>query len=389
MPLAFTASAARAPLSLSTLLNIALLGTRGIPASYSGFETAVEALSVRLVARGHRVTVYRRTHHYDGDRATEYRGVRLVNLPTIPSKYLDTMVHSTLSGLHALGSRYDAAVYFIAGNSPVCWIPRLVGTPVAINVDGLDWRRKKWPAAAKAFIKWAERISRHTANVVVTDSRAVQDFYTSTYQFTPRFIPYGADIARVPAGDTLRRFGLEPGKYLLFVGRLVPENCVEHLVAAFRGLSTDFRCVIVGDAPYADAYQASLRSLAADDPRIVFTGYLFGEGYRELGSNSYAFVETSEVGGTHPALLEAMAMGAAVIVNGTVENRETIGTAGLAYASAGGAEALRPLLEQLLADPVARDRWAAAAAARAEAVYSWDAVTDQYEALCRELAGRQ
>jgi glycosyltransferase involved in cell wall biosynthesis len=371
------------------VLNIALLGTRGIPASYSGFETAAEQLAVRLVARGHRVTVYRRTHHYPGDAAAEYRGVRLVNLPTVPSKYLDTMLHSALSGLHALGQRYDAAVYFIAGNSPVCWIPRVVGTPVAINVDGLDWRRKKWPAPAKAFIKWAERMSRYTANVVVTDSRSVQDFYTETYGFTPRFIPYGADIAQLPPGDTLQKFGLEPRDYVLFVGRLVPENCIDHLVQAFRQLSTTKKCVIVGDAPYADAYKARLRELAGDDPRIVFTGYLFGEGYRELGTNSYAFIETSEVGGTHPALLEAMALGTAVVVNGTPENRETIASAGLAYDTTVGAQALVPVLRGLLSNRDERDRLAAAASARATAVYSWDAVTDQYEQLCAEMAGHR
>ena len=366
-------------------LSIALLGTRGIPASYSGFETCAEELAWRLAARGHAVTVYRRSHHYPNDHRKDYRGARLVTLPTVANKYADTIVHTALSGIHALTQRYDAALYFIAGNSPVAWLPRLVGTPTAINVDGLDWRRKKWPAPAKAFIKWAERISRYTANVVVTDSRAVQDFYTQTYGFTPRFIPYGADIARQPPGETLAKYGLEPGRYVLFVGRMVPENCIDHLIDAWGRLDTDLKCVIVGDAPYANTYKARLR--ATTDPRVVFTGYVFGEGYRELGTNSYAFVETSEVGGTHPALLEAMAMGTAVIVNGTPENRETIADAGLAYDSEGGAHALAPILERLLADPTQRDALARAAAERAAKVYSWEAVTDQYEALLLEMAG--
>lgn len=309
-----------------------------------------------------------------------------MTLPTVANKYADTIVHTTVCGLHALTQRFDAALYFIAGNSPVAWIPRLTGTPTAINVDGLDWRRKKWPAPAKAFIKWAERISRRTANVVVTDSRAVQDFYTQTYGFTPRFIPYGADIARQLPGETLTKYGLEPGRYVLFVGRMVPENCIDHLVDAWAQLDTDLKCVIVGDAPYADAYKARLRSTT--DPRVIFTGYVFGEGYRELGTNSYAFVETSEVGGTHPALLEAMAMGTAVVVNGTAENRETIADAGLAYASEDGAAALAPVLARLLANPAERDRLAREAAERASAVYSWEAVTDQYEALLQELAGQ-
>ncbi|MCU0623857.1 MAG: glycosyltransferase, partial [Gemmatimonadaceae bacterium] len=147
----------------------------------------------------------------------------------------------------------------------------------------------------------------------------------------------------------------------------------------------DLKCVVVGDAPYADDYKARLR--ATSDPRVIFTGYVFGEGYRELGTNSYAFVETSEVGGTHPALLEAMAMGTAVVVNGTPENRETIADAGLAYDGERGASALAPVLQRLLAAPTERDRLASAAAERAAKVYSWDAVTDQYEALLLEMSG--
>ena len=157
----------------------------------------------------------------------------------------------------------------------------------------------------------------------------VQRYYREKYGYHTPYIAYGSDIERVAPGGHLEAFGLEAGKYILFVGRLVPENCAHHLVEAFDGLDTEMKCVIVGDAPYADEYKAQLRSLAASDPRIVFTGYVFGEGYRELGSNAYCFVETSAVGGTHPALLEAMAMGRCVIANGTQENQETIGGAGL------------------------------------------------------------
>lgn len=360
-------------------MRIAMIGTRGIPASYSGFETCVEELSWRMAAMGHEVTVYRRAHHYPGDRATAYRGVRLVTLPTIANKYLDTLVHTTVCSLHALTQRYDAAFYFIAGNSPACWIPRLAGTHVVLNVDGLDWRRKKWPAPAKAFIKWCERIARYTANTVLTDSRVVQQFYGATYGYEPAFVPYGSEIAPLPPGEVLAKYGLTPGEYVIFVGRLVPENCVDQLLEAWAQIGSTKRCVIVGDAPYAEAYKAKLRALA--DDRVIFTGYVFGEGYRELVTNSYCFVETSEVGGTHPAVLEAMAMGTALIVNGTAENRETIGEAGLAYDSAAGAAALTPVLERLLGDPAERDRLAAAAKARAATEYAWDRIVEGYLAL--------
>ena len=198
-------------------------------------------------------------------------------------------------------------------------------------------------------------------------------------------IAYGSEVEPVPPGETLRRLGLEPGGYVLFVGRLVPENCAHHLVEAFAGLDTGMRCVVVGDAPYAEAYKARLRGLAARDPRVVMPGYVFGEGYRELGTHAAVFVETSGVGGTHPALVEAMHLGSCPIVNDTDENLETVGGAGLSYDGSAGADALRPLLADLLRDPPAMERWGRAAAARARRVYSWDRVTDEYEALFRRV----
>lgn len=362
--------------------RIAMVGTRGVPASYSGFETCVEQLGARLVERGHSVTVYCRSHHI-GYRDRVYRGMRLVRLPTIRNKYLDTLVHTMLSNCHALFQPYDIVLGFIAGNSPVMWIPRLTGKRVILNVDGLDWKREKWPPVAKRYIQMAERLATLTSNVIVTDSTVVQRFYREQYRAESTYIAYGADVERRAPGRTLAQFALEPRRYILFVGRTVPENCAHHLVDAFRGLDTDMKCVIVGDAPYAEAYKADLRSRARDN--VVFTGYVFGEGYRELSSHAYCFVETSEVGGTHPALLEAMAFGNCVIVNDTPENLETIGDAGLSYAGREGAEALRRVLASLLADPATVAAYRERALRRVQRCYSWDAVTDQYEALMGRL----
>lgn len=365
-------------------MKIALLGTRGVPASYSGFETCVEQLGARLVQRGHSVTVYCRVPFITHPEPT-YRGMQLVKLPTIQNKYLDTLIHSFISSLHALVQGYDVAIYFIAGNSPVTWIPRLVGTRTILNVDGLDWKREKWPLVAKRYIQFAEYLATKLPNVSITDSYVVQRYYRERFSYDAPYIAYGSDIERLPPGRFLQQFGLEPRKYILFVGRLVPENCAHHLVEAFNGLDTDMKCVIVGDAPYAEQYKAQLRS--TDDPRVVFTGYCFGEGYRELGSNAYCFVETSGVGGTHPALLEAMAMGNCVIVNDTAENQETMGGIGIAYSGSDTADSLRRILGYLLAQPELVEHYRTLASQRASEVYSWDAVTDAYEQLCYELIG--
>ena len=360
-----------------------MLGTRGVPASYSGFETCVEELGSRLAARGHDVTVYCRIPHitYEG---SAYRGMRLVKLPTIRSKHLDTITHSLLSAVHALFQKYDIALFFNVGCSVVTWIPRLAGQRVVLNVDGLDWKRKKWGRFAQWYIRASERWATRFPHRAVTDSRRVQEYYLATYGApSPTYIAYGAEPMVVPPGHYLEQYGLVPGRYVLFAGRLVPENCAHHLVDSFVGLATDLRCVIVGDAPYAATYINRLRSTT--DPRVIFTGYLFGEGYRELVGNAYCFVETSEVGGTHPALLEAMALGRCVVVNDTPENLETIADAGFSYEGSVGAPSLRAVLERLLKDPAIVEEFGGRARERVREHYSWESVTAAYEQLFHEL----
>jgi glycosyltransferase involved in cell wall biosynthesis len=365
-------------------LRIALAGTRGVPARYSGFETCAEQLGARLVERGHDVTVYCRAHHSPtSDRV--YRGMRRVTVPTVRHKYLDTIVHAALSSAHALAGRFDIVLYFIAGNSPVCWIPRVVGTRTVINVDGLDWRREKWPALAKQYLQLAERLATKLPDACVTDSHVVQAYYRERFRSDPVYIPYGSELEPRPAGEALARFGLTAGRYVLFVGRLVAENCVDHLIDAFPLVRTDFKCVIVGGASYADHYIRRLHEKAAADPRIVLTGYQFGDAYQELGSNAAIFVETSGVGGTHPALVEAMAFDRCVVVHDTPENLETMGGAGRAYRGAAGATALAPVLQELLDAPGRRAELAAAAGRRARQHYTWQAVTDAYERLFFDL----
>ncbi len=368
-------------------MKIALLGTRGIPASYSGFETCVEKLGEQLVQRGHEVVVYCRTHHitYEGDF---YKGIRLIKLPTIPNKYLDTIVHSFLSSLHALTQKYDIALYFIAGNSPITWIPRLVGTKTILNVDGLDWKREKWPGLAKKYIQFSEYLSTVLPNVHITDSIVVQNYYHSIYRSTPPYIPYGSDVEIVAPGEILQQFGLSPQKYILFVGRLVPENCIHHLIEAYNSLNTDLKCVIVGDSSYSEEYKIKLRNLAFNNPNIIFTGYIFGKGYHELGSNAYMFVETSGVGGTHPALIEAMAFGNCVITHDTPENLETIANAGLSYDGKEGGASLKIVLNNLLSQPLLVEEYRARAKQHAQSKYTWQAVTDAYERLFYEILGR-
>ena len=365
-----------------------MLGTRGVPSVYGGFETCAEQLGVRLIERGHEVTVYSRPHFVD-PRRKEYRGIRLVSVPTVHNKYLDTLAHVFLSSVHALGQRYDVCLYFIAGNSVVAWIPRLAGTRTVINVDGLDWRREKWPGPAKRYLQMAERLTPRLANAALTDSRFVQRFYAEEYGARIAYIAYGSDVEPAPPGETLAQWGLEPHRYILFVGRLVPENHPDHLLEAFRSLEDThgMKCVMMGDASYADDYVSRVRGYASED--VVFTGYVYGEGYREITSNAFAFVLTSSASGTHPALLEAMGMGNCVVVNDTPENLEAMGGAGLSYRGEEGAASLTVVLERLLERPGMVEVYKQRAREHVRRHYSWDAITEQYLALFRRVMSRK
>ena len=361
-----------------------MLGTRGVPATYSGFETCVEQLGSRLVQRGHQVTVYCRSHH-TGKGPRNYRGMDLVHLPTIPGKYTDTIVHTFLSVVHLALRPSDIVLMFNVGNSPVAWIPRLLNQKVILNVDGFDWERDKWPVWAKAYIQFCARLATVFPDAIVADSRVIESYYLQQFGKESTLIAYGSEVRKAEPGRCLAQYGLVPREYVLFVGRLVPENCVHHLVEAFSGLDTSYRCMIVGDAPYAEDYIRWLKSIAGHN--VIFTGYVFGEEYRELGSHAYAFVETSSVGGTHPALLEAMALGNCVIVNDTAANLEVIDDAGISYVGSEGSTGLRRVLAHLMERPQIAEDFRHRAEQRARDCYSWESVTDDYERLFQQILG--
>ena len=367
-------------------MKIAILGTRGIPASYSGFETAAEQLAHRLTARGHEVMVYCRPHVVDR-RLPQYKGARLVHLRTVQNKYLDTFVHTFLSAVHAARvAKPDVALFFIAGNSPLCLITRWASIPAVINIDGLDSDRRKWPTWAKAYLRFAERTAPRWADRAITDSHSVAELFEQRYGSRIGVVPYGVDDPGHDGTETLERLGLEPGKYILFAGRLEPENNPHLLVEAFAQISAEraraLKLVIVGGAPYARGYIRQLWRAAG--PRVIFPGYVFGRGYWELQRHAYLFCAPTEVGGTHPVILEALSAGNCVLVNDHRPNVETVGDAGIYFSGRAGVTDLTAQLERLLDDPELVLEYRSRALKRAQQ-YSWEAVTDQYEQLLRAV----
>jgi glycosyltransferase involved in cell wall biosynthesis len=357
-------------------LRIAILGTRGIPARYGGFETFAEEISRRLTARGHSVTVYCRERH----AAPSHAGARLVTLPTLRHKYTDTIVHTLFSTLHVLFHRHDALLYCNAANAVFTWMPRAAGMPVALNVDGLERNRRKWNRLAKAWYRASERLATWFPSVVVTDAEEIRKYYLARYGKASTMIPYGAETGKVATREVLGRLGLEPGRYFLFVSRMEPENNALLVREAFEQVATDLRLVLVGDAPYARDYIRRVRDTR--DPRVVLPGAIYGQGYKELGSHCFAYIHATEVGGTHPALIEAMGRGALTLYLDTPENAEVAAGAGIPFTAAN----LKDRLREVLAMPEPeRETWREKAVARVRERYSWDAVTDRYEALFRAL----
>ena len=366
------------------------MGTRGVPAAYGGFETFAEELGARLVARGHDVTVYGRAHVVPAD-LREHRGMHLRVLPTIRHKYLDTVVHTGLSVLDGLIRRFDVVLICNNANAPFALVPRLSGAKVVLNVDGLEWQRGKWNRLGRAYYQACAWLSPRLPIVLVSDAQVIARWYRERHGKATVYIPYGSDARRIDPGETLRRLGLEPDRYLLFVSRLEPENNAHLVIDAYRRAGGrealgGLPLVLVGDAPYATEYKTSLEAAAASTPGILMTGYVFGEGYAELQSNAFAYIQATEVGGTHPALVEAMGRGACIIANDVPEHREVLGDAGTYYAR-NDVGSLAASLRDLTGNTAERRRLGEAARVRAMAEYSWDHVTDAYEALFKRMRG--
>lgn len=364
-------------------MKIAILGSRGIPVSYGGFETLAEELSVRLVKKGHEVTVYCCSPYSTTGERT-YKGVKRIILPTIQTKVLEKPVFAFLSLLASSVEKFDTVLMLGVSVSLFCFIPRVFGTSVIINIDGLEWQRKKWGTVVSSFLKLEERMAGITADAVVTDSRRVKEYYWEKYGKDSVYIAYGADIRVYPPGNTLKRYGLTGGEYIFYVSRFEPENnplVVREAYDAIRNPAK--KLVMVGDAPYADAYVRKVKD--TENPGIIFTGYLFGNAYKELLSNAYFSIQATEVGGTHPALVEAMGAGRCVLANDIPEHREVLRDAGIYYKDK---EDLIAQITALLSDKRMTQEKGIAAKKIAAEEYSWEKVADDYEALFQKMVKR-
>ncbi|ALE07607.1 glycosyl transferase [Arthrobacter sp. ERGS1:01] len=359
-----------------------MIGTRGVPAKYGGFETAIEEVGRRLVALGHEVVVYCRSTD-GGELPEEYLGMKLVHLPAMRRRSLETLSHTALSVLHLLRHRTDAAIVFNAANSPLLPVIRAARIPVATHVDGLEWKRAKWGPVGQKYYRFAESLSVRLSDALIADAVGIQDYYTESFNARTELITYGAPILESVGSARIAALGLAPGRYHLVVARFEPENHVDLIIEGFVRSGAKHSLVVVGSAPYAEAYTQKLRDLA--DGRVRFLGGVWDqELLNELYANALVYWHGHSVGGTNPSLLRAIGAGAATNAFDVNFNREVLGEAGRYFRTP---DDVRELSNAAEADPAgcrARGELSRREAGR----YDWDEVAERYEALCLQLAAR-
>jgi glycosyltransferase involved in cell wall biosynthesis len=302
-------------------MKVAVVGSRGIPASYGGFETSIEETAVRFVRQGIDTTVYCRSRHFK-KRMPHYKGVRLVYLPSIKTKQLDTITHTFLSVMHSIFRGYDVIMLFGVGNSLFIPFYRILGRQVISIVDGADWERRKWGRFARWFLRSSRFFSVRFSNYYIVDNEALAKEYASRFKRPGVYIPYGADENVPYSPDVLKKFRLKEKDYIIFVGRFVKEKGIDFLIESFEKIKTDKKLVIVGGNDIDKEYEQYLKN--TKDGRIIFTGFLYGNDYESLLRSALFYVSCSYLEGTSPSLLNAMAVNGFAVVSDIEENCEVL-----------------------------------------------------------------
>ena len=363
-------------------MKIAILGTRGVPAHYGGFETCAEEISTGLVERGHRVTVYCRHGNSSSDEG-EYKGVRLVYVPCLKTKIFGTLSHSFFSFLHSLFHDYDILMVFNVAASPLCVIPKMFFKKIVLNVDGMEWKRRKWGAIGRRYYQACASLAFLAADRIVADAEFIQEYYENKFNTSSTFIAYGAREERPSNPEILKEYTVEKNKYFFVLCRLEPENNTDLVVKAFETVKTDKKLLVVGGVNYKSAFVENLKK--TKDKRIVFFGPVYNkEHIKELYCNAYAYVHGHEAGGTSLALLQAMGSGNCILAFNGLSNAEVVGSSAILWDRS--PDDLAGKMQYINDNPGEADKYRVKALERAKEYYSWDAIVDKYEGLFKKVS---
>ncbi|MBR0131219.1 MAG: glycosyltransferase family 4 protein [Firmicutes bacterium] len=368
-----------------------MIGHKFIPSRDGGVEVVVSNLAPHLAEIGYDVTCYNRTNRQfkklrkQGKLEREYKGVRLIWTPTIDRRGLAAMTSSIFASIMAAFSRYDLVHFHTEGPCVICWLPRLLGKKVVVTVHGLDHMRQKWGRFASAYIIMGEKAAVRHANSIIVLSKGVQNYFLEKYGRETVLIPNGIDPAEPkPAREITEKFGLAPGEYIMFLGRLVPEKGIHYLIEAYKMLRTDKKLVIVGGTSDTDAYVRQLYEMAGDDPSIIFTGFQQGSIQEELYSNAYLYVLPSDLEGMPLTLLEAMNYGCCCVTSDIGECADVMDGCGFTFPK-GNVEALRDTLQDLCDHPEKAEASRSEAKKVVSSKYTWQEITMQTDRLYRSL----
>ena len=364
------------------MANISVFGVRSIPPSdgSGGSETYAVELYSRLVLRGHNVTVYCRKYFFHEKKyPRRYKNIKLIYLPTIKIAGIDTFFHSFLSTMHILLFNSSSIVHIHnAGNSIFVLPLRFFGINCYVSMDGIDWNRLRWNSFARTYLKLTNNLAFKVCNKVIIDNDIVKKFYENNYAEKIKVIYYGANILNVKTYKIPKSFGLTKNQYILFIGRFSKEKGVHHLINAFEKTNTNLKLVIVGDDLFNKAWVKKLKS--TKDKRIIFTGYLYGNGINELIQNCFLYVQPSEVEGLSPVILRVMGMGKCVLSSDIPANKKLVENNGYLFKNT-NAESLKNNIEYLIENEQLVNDSGAKSLEFVKNNYSWDSVTDKHEKI--------
>jgi glycosyltransferase involved in cell wall biosynthesis len=361
-------------------MKVAMIGQKGVPATYGGIEKHVEEIARRLVDRGVDVSAFCRLYYTPANAS--FHGVHLLRRPSVHTKHLDTATHVAWCTIEATLRKFDIVHFHALGPSVFAWLPRLRGTRTVVTVHGLDWQREKWGKAASWFLKQCEGPAAHFPNRTIVVSKTLRDYFRDHHKTACEFIPNGTNLPTPRPPKKILQLGLTPGKYVLFVGRLVPEKGVHFLCEAFSQIETDMTLALVGGLSFSQDYVQSLRKYESD--RIRLLDYVYGDGLDELWSHAYMVVQPSTIEGLSIALLEALSYGRCVLISDIPENLEVAEECSVSFKSKDVGD-LKEKLEMLLNRPDVVRSFEGKAREHIRRYYSWDTVADATVGVYKSL----
>lgn len=344
-------------------MKIAMIGHKRIPSREGGVEIVVEEISKRLVDRGHIVDVYNRkgknvqdkTADAKNKKIKEYKGIKIITIPTINKKGMDAMLYSFFASIAVLFHKYDVIHYHAEGPCAMIWIPKLFRKKIIVTIHGLDWQRSKWGGFATKYIRFGEKMAVKYADEIIVLSENVQKYFKQTYQRETIFIPNGVNKPTIKEANIIKeKYQLEKNNYILFLARIVPEKGLHYLIEAFKQIKTDKKLVIAGGASHTNTYLKNIKEMIKQDERIIMTGFVQGEELEELYSNCYLYCLPSDVEGMPLSLLEAMSYGNLCLVSNIAENMQVVGEHASIFKK-GDVQDLKQKLETLLANQITNE----------------------------------